>query len=171
MLKKRFGGLLAALMLFGCSGNPLPVNLEAGDALPQFSVRMNNGTRVRTADLLGQPSVIVFFSVDCIDCRHLLPQIQKLWDMDLGLPIVLIARKNTTADIVPFWAFSEFTMTYSPQRSRRIYSRFAPSRIPRIYISDDQGIIRYIHADEHLPSAWELADEIESLTQNYTSHD
>lgn len=171
MLKKRFGGLLAALMLFGCSGNPLPVNLEAGDALPQFSVRMNNGTRVHTADLLGQPSVIVFFSVDCIDCRHLLPQIQKLWDMDLGLPIVLIARKNTAADIVPFWAFSEFTMTYSPQRSRRIYSRFAPSRIPRIYISDDQGIIRYIHADEHLPSARELADEIESLTQNYTSHD
>ena len=127
-----------------------------GDQLPAFEVTMNDGSVVRTADLKGKPSVVVLFSVDCPDCRHELPEVQKLWDMSRKgeltgngkpLPIVLIARKNTVEDIEPFWKFAEFSMPYSPQPDRKVYSRFAPSRIPRIYISDASATIRVAYAD------------------------
>jgi hypothetical protein len=117
--------------------------------------------------------VVVLFSVDCMDCRHQLPQIQRLWEMNQKnsviqgqrIPIVLIARECTEEDIEPFWKFSEFTMPYSPQPNRRVYSLFAPRVIPRIYISDAQGIIRYMHVDIAMPTAETIVNEIKELKQ------
>ena len=149
-------------------------SLVVGDQLPAFEVTMNDGSVVRTADLKGQPSVVVLFSVDCPDCRHELPEVQKLWDRSRQgeltgngkpLPIVLIARKNTVEDIEPFWKFSEFTMPYSPQPDRKVYSRFAPSRIPRIYISDASATIRVAYADTGMPTAETLTKEISRLKE------
>lgn len=148
-------------------------SLVVGDQLPEFEVTMNDGSVVRTADLLGQPSVVVLFSVDCMDCRHQLPQIQRLWDMNQKnsviqgqrIPIVLIARECTKEDIEPFWQFAELTMPYSPQPDRHVYSLFAPRVIPRIYISDAQGIIRYMHVDIGMPTAETIVNEIKELKQ------
>ncbi len=148
-------------------------SLVVGDQLPEFEVTMNDGSVVRTADLKGQPSVVVLFSVDCPDCRHQLPEIQRLWNMNKGdsliqgqrIPIVLIARKCMAEDIEPFWKFAELTMPYSPQPDRKVYSRFAPSRIPRIYISDASATIRVAYADTGMPTAETLAKDISRLNQ------
>lgn len=177
---------LAALLMTACGGCSAiddkvdgdevmdADSLVVGDQLPEFEVTMNDGTVVRTKDLLGQPSVVVLFSVDCMDCRHQLPEVQKLWDRSRQgeltgngkpLPIVLIARKNLAEDIEPFWKFAEFSMPYSPQPDRKVYSRFAPSRIPRIYISDASATIRVAYADTGMPTAETLAEEISRLNE------
>ena len=75
-------------------------NLIVGDTLPTFQVTMNDGSTIRTSDLLGGVSVVVLFSVDCGDCRVELPEVQRLWDLQLGVPIVLIARENTEEAIL-----------------------------------------------------------------------
>ena len=54
-------------------------------------------------------------------------------------------------------------MPYSPQPDRRVYSLFAPRVIPRIYISDAQGIIRHMYVDIGMPTAEILAEEIKNL--------
>ena len=185
-MKKYLLWFLCALMMTACSscsaghgqaGDDQAFkadSLVVGDRLPDFEGSMNDGSVVHTADLLGQPSVVVLFSVYCTDCRHELPEIQRLWDMSRqgeltgdgkALPIVLISRENTVEDITPFWEFGEYTMPYSPQPDRRIYSLFAPSRIPRIYISDPAGIIRFAHADDKLPSAESLTREVLSANE------
>ena len=146
-------------------------SLVVGDQLPEFEVTMNDGSVVRTADLLGQPSVVVLFSVDCSDCRNELPEIQRLWNMNQAdslipgqrIPIVLIARKCMEEDIEPFWKFSEFTMPYSPQPDRRVYSLFAPRVIPRIYVSDAHGIIRHMYVDIGMPTAEIIAENIKTI--------
>ena len=139
------------------------VNLVVGDFLPTFQVTMNDGSTIRTSDLLGGVSVVVLFSVDCGDCRMELPEVQRLWDLQLGVPIVLIARENTEEVIRSFWQQAQLTMSYSPQSDRKVYSLFASSRIPRIYISDAQGVIRFSHADDAMPTAEQLADEIKAI--------
>lgn len=138
-------------------------DLSVGDALPAFQVTMNDGSTIRTSDLLGGVSVVVLFSVDCGDCRLELPEIQRLWDLELGVPIVLIARENTEEQIDTFWQQARLTMPYSPQPDRQVYSLFATSRVPRIYVSDAQGIICFSHADDAMPSAEQLVDEIKTL--------
>lgn len=139
------------------------VNLVVGDFLPTFQVTMNDGSTIRTSDLLGGVSVVVLFSVDCGDCRMELPEVQRLWNQQLGVPIVLIARENTEEVIRSFWQQAQLTMSYSPQSDRKVYSLFASSRIPRIYISDAQGVIRFSHADDAMPTAEQLADEIKAI--------
>ena len=184
-MRKLLLWFLAALLMTACGGCSAiddkvdgdevmdADSLVVGDQLPEFEVTMNDGSVVRTADLKGQPSVVVLFSVDCPDCRHELPEVQKLWDRSRQgeltgngkpLPIVLIARKNLAEDIEPFWKFAEFTMPYSPQPDRKVYSRFAPSRIPRIYISDAAGIIRSAYADTIMPTAETLVEDISRVT-------
>ena len=138
-------------------------NLVVGDSLPTFQVTMNDGSTIRTSDLLGGVSVVVLFSVDCGDCRVELPEVQRLWNLQLGVPIVLIARENTEEVIRSFWQQAQLTMPYSPQSDRKVYSLFASSRIPRIYISDAQGVIRFSHADDAMPTAEQLADEIKAI--------
>jgi hypothetical protein len=184
-MRKYLLWFLAALLMTACGGCSAiddkvdgdevidADSLVVGDQLPEFEVTMNDGSVVRTKDLLGQPSVVVLFSVDCMDCRHELPEIQRLWNMNEGdsliqgqrIPIVLIARKNLTEDIEPFWKFAELTMPYSPQPDRKVYSRFAPSRIPRIYISDASTTIRVAYADTGMPTAETLAKEISRLNE------
>ena len=139
------------------------VNLVVGDSLPTFQVTMNDGSTIRTSDLLGGVSMVVLFSVDCGDCRMELPEVQRLWNQQLGVPIVLIARENTEEVIRSFWQQAQLTMSYSPQSDRKVYSLFASSRIPRIYISDAQGVIRFSHADDAMPTAEQLADEIKAI--------
>jgi peroxiredoxin len=139
------------------------VNLVVGDSLPTFQVTMNDGSTIRTSDLLGGVSVVVLFSVDCGDCRMELPEVQRLWNQQLGVPIVLIALENTEEVIRSFWQQAQLTMSYSPQSDRKVYSLFASSRIPRIYISDAQGVIRFSHADDAMPTAEQLADEIKAI--------
>jgi hypothetical protein len=46
-----------------------------------------------------------------------------------------------------------------------VYSLFAPRIIPRIYISDAQGIIRYMHVDIGMPTAETIVNEINELKQ------
>lgn len=159
--------MLLVLMVFSaCISDDDPperTSLGVGDTLPTFQVVMNDGTTVRTSDLLGDVSVVVLFSVDCGDCRVELPEVQRLWDWQLGVPIVLIARENTKEQIEAFWQQAQLTMSYSPQADRSVYSLFATSRVPRIYVSDAQGVIRFSHTDEAMPSAEQLAEEINSL--------
>ena len=80
-------------------------NLVVGDSLPTFQVTMNDGSTVSTADLLGSVSVVVFFSVDCGDCRVELPVVQRLWDLQLGK-----IRKR------PFNCFGNSTISPCPIR-------------------------------------------------------
>ena len=124
---------------------------------------MNDGSTIRTSDLLGGVSVVVFFNVGCGDCRVELPEVQRLWDLQLGVPIVLIARENTEEAIQSFWQQAQLTMPYSPQSDRKVYSLFASSRIPRIYICDNQGVIRFSHSDDTMPTAEQMADEIKAI--------
>ena len=138
-------------------------NLVVGDSLPVFQVTMNDGSTIRTSDLLGDVSVVVFFSVDCGDCRVELPEVQRLWDRQMGVPIVLIARENSAEAIEAFWQQAQLTMPYSPQSDREVYSLFASSRIPRIYICDAQGIIRFSHTDNAMPTAEQMVDEIMAI--------
>ena len=155
---------VVVLLCVSCMGSDPEegANLAVGDALPTFVVTMSDGTTVTTSDLLGRPSVIVFFSTSCPDCQKQLPELQRLWNATdrTEVPILLIARAQTQSDIERYWKSEGFTMAYSPQPDRSVYHLFATSRIPRIYISDRKGIIRYIHTDEVLPSCETLQEEI-----------
>ena len=132
-------------------------DLAAGDRIPDFTVVMNDGTKVSGSLLRQGVSVIVFFTTQCPDCQETLPHIQQLYDeyASKDVRFALISREDTEDNILSFWKDKGFTMPFSAQANRRIYELFARSRVPRVYICRD-GVIKYIFTDKPSIPTYEL---------------
>lgn len=134
-----------------------------GDRLPDFSVTMSDGTSVSGASLRETVSLILFFHTSCPDCQQVLPIIQRIYDeyASADIQFAFISREEDATTIATYWESQNFTMPYSAQANRNIYELFATSRIPRVYISDREGIIRYIFTDNPVPTYEELASALD----------
>lgn len=139
--------------------------LQVGDILPDFEVMMNDGTIV-TDDLLKRGvSVVMFFHTTCPDCQQALPRVQQIYDeyTSKGVVFALVSREESKEDIESYFISNGFKMPYSAQNDRKVYEKFAQTRIPRIYICGKGGIIRYIFTDDPVPSYDNLKSSIESV--------
>ena len=89
--------------------------------------------------------------------------IQELYNYYKGIPevkILAIAREEGVSDIEKYWEENNLTMPFSPQKTKEIYNLFAPSVIPRIYISNTAGIITATFDDSDMPTLDTLVMEI-----------
>ncbi|MBO5801422.1 MAG: redoxin domain-containing protein [Alistipes sp.] len=160
--------IIAMMAVSSCINEDIPQPIErvkVGQPLPDFSVVMNNGEIVTGAMLREGVSVIVFFHTSCPDCQQLLPQIEPLYDeySALGVAFTLISRGEDKGSISAFWQSQNLTMPYSPQKNKEVYELFATSLIPRVYISDNQGIVQSIFTDNPIPSYDEIKAILEAL--------
>lgn len=139
--------------------------MKVGDTLPAFNVKMADGTTVTDASLKGGVSVLMFFHTSCPDCQKALPVVQKIYDeyQLKGVKFTLISRECGRDEIEAYWKENSLNLPYSAQDDRNIYNLFAASRIPRIYISDKKGTVRYIFTDDPVASYDDLKSAIESL--------
>lgn len=135
--------------------------VKVGQPLPDFAVVMNDGSVITGEMLRRGVAVVVFFDTSCSDCRYLLPQLQPLYDeYSDKAHFVLISREEDEATISSFWALHSLTMPYSAQSDRKVYDLFARLLVPRVYISDAEGVIRHIFADNPVPSAEVVRDAL-----------
>ena len=137
-----------------------------GDALPQFSVSTAEGAVVSSDSLAGHRSVVVFFNTSCSDCREELPRVDSLYQAmttAADFRLICIAREESKESIARFWNEKGLTMPYAPQQDRNVYSLFARSIIPRIYICSADGVVRFMYGDSYMPSFAELMNSINAL--------
>ena len=164
---KRILSLIAVLTV--CAGcikeKQTGADLKAGDGLPDFEVVMNDGTVVSDDILKETVSVVMFFHTSCPDCQQVLPQMQKIYDefASESVNIALISREEPKMSIDVFWMEKGLKMPYSAQNDRTVYELFAKERIPRVYICEKGGIIRYVFTDNPNPSYTNLKTSLESL--------
>lgn len=128
--------------LTACIGEPdVEERVAVGDRLPAFRVTLDDGTEYDSS--APGPSVIVFFHTGCSDCQRELPELDARYKAGAydGIRIVCISRAETAETVAPFWREHGLTLPYSAQPDRRIYDLFASSVIPRIYTTDERGIV------------------------------
>ena len=140
-------------------------DLKVGDHLPDFEVVMDDGTVVTDEILSETVSVVMFFHTSCPDCRQVLPQMQKVYDeyASAGVRIVLISREDPKESVESFWRENGLKMPYSAQNDRKVYEKFAATRIPRVYVNEKGGIIRYVFTDDPNPSYDEICTALENV--------
>ncbi len=153
-------------ILTGCIGEKQEgADLQAGDSIPDFEVVMADGTVVTDDMLKKTASVIMFFHTSCPDCQQVLPQMQRIYDeyASEGVSFALISREDSDEGISLFWEENNLSMPYSAQKDRVIYEKFAKERIPRVYICEKGGIIRYVYTDNPNPSYDDLKTSLEAV--------
>ena len=142
--------------------------IQVGDTLPHFSVMTADGRFLSRDSLLGKRSVVVFFHTQCTDCQKELPRVDSLYRHFSGqenFRLICIAREEGGKSIARFWAEKQLAMPYSPQADRSVFSLFAYTNVPRIYISSPDGVVRYLHDDKTMPTFSLLQSQIMSLEQ------
>lgn len=140
--------------------------ISVGDYLPEFEVSVNDGRQISTSNLSGKISVIVFFNTDCPDCRQLMPEIQKLYEMysDAGdIVILAVSREQDYESVSGYWEKNNYSIPFSAQDGRQVYELFAMSGIPRVYIADSGLVVRSVFTDNNLPAAGDISRIIENL--------
>ena len=140
-------------------------DVKVGDKLPVFEVVMNDGSVVSDASLKGNVSVVMFFHASCPDCQQALPVVQTIYDeyAQKGVVFALIGRECGKEEVMAYWEEKGLNLPYSAQKDRSVYNLFASSRIPRIYISDENGTVRYIFTDDPVPSYSDLQSSLDAL--------
>lgn len=140
-------------------------DLKVGDSLPDFEVMMNDGTVVTDGLLRESVSIVMFFHTSCPDCQQTLPQMQKVYDeyASKGVRIVLISRDESRQSIESFWQEKSLKMPCSAQNDRKVYEKFARERIPRVYVNEKGGTIRYIFTDDPSPTYDDIRSALEQI--------
>lgn len=151
--KTAMTAVFAALLFVSCVSDDTPDDpadgslVKVGDAVPAFTVTLDDGTTFTSPDdLLGHTTVLVFFNTTCPDCQRELPLLQARHDA--GERIVCISRAESAANIAAYWTAHALTLPYAAVPDRSIYNLFAQSGIPRTYTVSPQARILSLTASK-----------------------
>lgn len=138
--------LLVMILLFtGCVKDE-PVDewsLAAGDALPEFSIVSLEGWVIDQNSFAGKRGVVVFFSTTCGDCIREMPLLEAEYKKCAGseeVEIICISRDDDVEAVREFVEEYNITMPTAVDDGRRVYSKFAKSGVPRVFVVEN-GII------------------------------
>lgn len=157
--------IVLGLIISSCIKEEQGVELVVGDRLPDFEVVMNDGSVVDDDILSEGVSVVMFFHTSCPDCQQALPRMQQIYDeyISKGVYFAFISREEGVVDIESYFKEKGLKLPYSAQNDRKVYEQFAQTRIPRIYICEKGGIIRYIFTDDPVPTYDLLKSSLDSV--------
>lgn len=162
--------LFAAFYFTSCIKDDEENNPESkimpGDLLPSFDVTTIGGQVVSSEMLEGKVTFLVFFDTTCGDCRRELPLVEELWKEmkeESSFALWTISRAQTASVVSDYWNDNSFTMPVYIDNDRKAYSLFADMTIPRFYLADKSGTVRWI-ADTSLGvSVEQLENKIRNL--------
>ena len=69
---------------------------------------------------------------------------------------IAISRSEGNADVAAYWQENGFSLPYSAQDNRNVYDLFAYSGVPRIYLTNAEGIVIAMFDDSSLPDSLSL---------------
>lgn len=126
--------------------------LQVGDTLPVFTLHLNEVDSKFSFPITQQerPIVIVFFNTNCRDCQRELPELEKFYiDNKKEIKMICISRDlkgsfQTIDEVQNYWEKNQLTMPYFILSDRYVYNMFAQFGIPRIYVTDEEKIVRKI---------------------------
>ncbi len=158
---KLFCTLSAGLLLLCSAGcirddEPEEKGLQAGESLPEFTVTLANGEVISNDGFNGRQGAILFFSLDCADCKRELPRMESAYRTKSAessgddFIFLCISRDDSREAIENYWLDNDVTMPVAAESRKDIYSMFAESGVSRLYIVEN-GIIKNLYL-EYLPS-------------------
>ncbi len=144
------------------SGDGPPVGIDVGETAPDFTARTTEGGEVTLSDLRGSVVLLDFWGAWCPPCRQSMPHLDSLakeYAAD-GLVVIVVSTDRSEEDAIDFLAdggYTAFISVWEPggkseNRIARLYGVSGSDvGIPRTFLIDRQGVIRYVGHPLDLP--------------------
>ena len=147
--------------------------VKVGNRIPAFTVYDEEGNAFSSSEFTGKRSLLLLFDVTCGQCQREFQEIQKVWNALKDTPdkyrIVTISRgsggKTRDEDIAAvneYWGDNNLTFPKYFDENRKVYNKFAEQYVPRLYLIDKEGIVKWLSIEE-INTARELLDKLNSL--------
>lgn len=127
----------------------IPIGIRVGQRAPDFQLRSLENNDVALSDFLGKVVILDFWATWCTPCRLTMPgleDIARTSASDVTLLGVNLDRKEETA--VDYLASNDFdamiALHQSYDAAYRVFERYGGGGIPKTYVIDRDGIIRYV---------------------------
>lgn len=143
---------LCSALLAGCGSiiEELPTYEESsivvvGDEAPDFTATTLAGESVTLSALQGDEVLLVLFSHECPDCKMLLDDMQaaRVEFEELGVYVLLVARDGDSDEVSAYVGENGYDFDVVADPAREIYSLYATTYVPRTYLVDAEGYVRY----------------------------
>lgn len=129
--------LMGGYLLTGCDEDEESDSrtiISVGDNCPNFSVKDLVG-KTHTFPVMGKPSLLFFFDINCPDCLQQVPAISELYQhYGTKVEFLAIARGNSVEEVAQFMEDRQYAFPVAIDETAAIYRMFAESGIPRVYI-------------------------------------
>jgi len=153
-----WGGLLVGLSgVASCTprggGGPAAASLPEtehplrGAPAPEFSLPARGGASASPGAHAGKVVLVDFWATWCEPCRASFPEYQALLSQYAGRVVVLGISEDDEADgIDHFAAETGVSFPVAWDGDKGVAQRYQISSMPTLFIIDQNGLVRYVHA-------------------------
>ena len=140
------------------SGRPLP-----GQAAPDFSLALVDGSTLSLSDLRGQVVVVNFWATWCPSCAEELADLQSVWEahQEQGVAFVGVAYQDDLSDVQRRVAAEGLTYLVGLDQGDHIAAAYGITGVPETFVIDSEGQVVNVYIGPISPQ--ELAAQLDSL--------
>ena len=142
--------------------------VKIGQQAPDFTAEMTDGSRIRLSELRGKVVLLTFWDPECPACRREMTEAQsRIADRikSAGVNYLPISRGYDKRTITDFCKNNGYTFPVGIDPNKEIYGLYATKFVPRSFIIDKGGVIRYIYVEYELNKLEEILTAAETLTK------
>ncbi len=143
------------------TSSPPPTGTNVGMTAPNFTAHTIAGGTVSLSDYRGQVVILEFWGAWCTPCKASMPHLQDIYDRyhNRGLVVITVSTDQTeqaAADFLVGNHYTDFINVWEPggKSGSPITKLYGVSSmlvgVPRTYVIDRQGIIRYVGHPDNL---------------------
>lgn len=119
--------------------------MTVGDMAPDFTATTLKGESFTLSEERGNMVLVVLFTHTCPDCKALFNDIMpRIKDIEAsGARIIAVSRGGAQHEIEEYMCSNGYTFDAIADSSASIYKLYATTYVPRTYLVDEEGVIRY----------------------------
>lgn len=127
--------------------------------LPYFKLRNMDGMEISSAELLGKPTLINFWAINCAPCIAEMPQLSRLKERykDKMNFISITENSKKRDDLAKFLYSKDFNFQVL-ELGEAYKKELRIKAIPKNLFIDEKGILRYIQGNYPLRSKSEIVE-------------
>jgi thiol-disulfide isomerase/thioredoxin len=166
-------GFVCGLAAAGCANTtgsgaaaPLPATDHPlrGSPAPGFSLTARNGASANPSDHAGKVILIDFWATWCEPCRSSFPEYEALVARYRGRVVVLgISEDDEDQGIESFARETGASFPLAWDGDKSVAQLYQISTMPTLFIVDQQGLVRFVHAGFERGDERQISAAIDSL--------
>jgi peroxiredoxin len=125
-------------------------NIKKKHQIEQLQVTDLNGATLTIGAGSPKPTLLLFFTTTCSSCQKAAPAIsQQLQPLQQHLQLVAVGRDHNAEALNAWGEDNQVVYDLVADPDRALFHRFAKMHVPRIYLIDTEGRVKYQDVNWH----------------------